>query len=109
MITNCTNWHAWLDTIPPKPDELHVVGDVEVANPGVKAYLTVRVPQGINPAILMLDLHLYQRPGQWIQVITCTQVRFTRVLPPNSVLYSAIEIFHNGERIAYIDEIPHIS
>ncbi|WP_097303810.1 hypothetical protein [Pseudomonas chlororaphis] len=109
MITNCTNWHAWLDTMPPKPDKLHVIGDIEVANPGVEAYLTVRVPQGSNPAILLLDLHLHQRPGHWTQIITCTQVQFTRVLPPNSALYTAVEIFHNNERIAYIDKIPHIS
>ncbi|OLF53403.1 hypothetical protein [Pseudomonas chlororaphis] len=109
MTTNCKNWHAWLDTMPPRPNELHVVGDIEVANPGVKAYLTVRVPQGINPAILQLELHLFQRPGQWIQQITCTQVRFTRVLPPGSPLYTAVEVFHNGERIAFIDEIPHVS
>lgn len=109
MITNCTNWHAWLDTMPPKPDELHVVGDVEVGNPGIEAFLTVRVPQGINPAILLLDLHLFQKPGNWIQKVTCTQVRFRRVMPPNSELYSAIEIFQNGERIAFIDEIPEVS
>ncbi|MGE7959155.1 hypothetical protein ACQKQA_21690 [Pseudomonas sp. NPDC089530] len=109
MIINCKNWHAWLDTMPPKPDELHVVGDVEVANPGVTAYLTVRVPQGINPAILLLDLHLFQRPGHWIQQVTCTQARFSRVLPPNSTHYTAIEIFYNGERIAFIDHIPHVS
>ncbi|MCB2254431.1 hypothetical protein KTQ74_21165 [Pseudomonas chlororaphis] len=109
MTTHSTHWHAWLDTMPPKPDELHVVGDVEVANPGITAYLTVRVPQGSNLAILLLDLHLFQRPGQWIQQITCTQARFNRVLPPGSPRYTAIEIFQNGERIAFIDNIPHVS
>ncbi|QQZ39767.1 hypothetical protein IF690_17085 [Pseudomonas sp. SK3(2021)] len=109
MTTKCTNWHAWLNAMPPKPDELHVVGDVEVANPGVEAYLTMRTPQGINPTILLLDLHLVQRPGQWIQQLSCAQVRFTRVMPPNSPRYTAIEIFYNGERIKFIEDIPVIS
>ncbi|WP_347906009.1 hypothetical protein [Pseudomonas purpurea] len=108
MTTNCKNWHAWLNAMPPKPDNLHVVGDVEVANPGIKAYLTMRVPQGINPSILMLDLHLFQQPGVWPQVLSCIQVKYDRVMPPNSVHYSAVDVYQNNEQIAYIDYIPTI-
>ncbi|MBV4458731.1 hypothetical protein KVG96_12285 [Pseudomonas sp. COR58] len=109
MNTSSKNWHAWLNAMPPKPDSFHVVGDVEVANPGVKAILTMRAPQGINPGILMLDLHLIQEPGIWPQMMVCTQARYDRVMPPGSPNYSAVDVYQHGERIAYIDNIPVIT
>lgn len=103
MATECKDWQAWLDKMPPKPDELHVVGDVTVGNPGVQPTLTMRAPQGINPSILMLDLHLVQQPGMWPQVMTCAPARFDRVMPPGAPDYTSVEIYSDGKRIAQID------
>lgn len=105
---DCRKWHAWLNTMPPKPDDLSVVGDVVVPNPGVVPQLTMREPQGINPGVLMLDLNLVQQPGMWPQVITCVQVRFDRVLP-DKVPYTAVEVFQDGERVAFIDQIDIVT
>lgn len=105
MVANCRNWYAWLDTMPPKPDTLHVTGDVVVGNPGVNAVLTMREPQGFNPAVLILDLHLVQLPGQWIQVVSCAAAKFERHLIPGNGPYSSIEIHLDNERIAFIDDI----
>ena len=52
------NWSTWINLMPPKPDDFHVVGEVFVANPGIETLLCVKEPQGINPNILLLDLHL---------------------------------------------------
>lgn len=109
MATQCRDWHAWLNTMPPKPDDLHVMGDILVGNPGVQPTLTMREPQGINPTILMLDLHLVQQPGMWPQVMTCASARFDRVMPPKAPNYQSIEIFSEGEQITLIDNIPVIS
>ncbi len=109
MTVATRNWHAWLNTMPPKPDDLHVAGDVVVGNPGVEAILTMRDPQGINPTILLLDLHLVQKPGDWIQVVSVAPARYTRVLPPNSPNYQAVDIFHEGRLIAKIEDIPVVS
>jgi len=109
MTTSSKDWHAWLNAMPPKPYSFHVVGDVEVANPGVKAYLTMRAPQGINPAILILDLYFFQEPGMWPQVLSSTQARYDRIMSPDSRPYSAVEIYQNGERIVNIDYIPTIT
>lgn len=100
---NPSNWYAWLDLMPPKPDELHVIGDVEVGNPGVQAELQERVPQGINPAILLLELHLMQRAGVWPQIISVAQCRYDRVIRPGMPAYTQVEIFHGGAQIALID------
>lgn len=94
------NWHAWIDTMPPGPNKLHVVGDVEVGNPGIDTVLTEKVPQGINPAILLLDLHLVQRPGVWPQVVTCKQAHFDRVLAPGAPRYTNVDVFAEGRSIA---------
>lgn len=91
--------------MPPKPDTLHVTGDVVVRNPGVNAVLTMREPQGFNPAILILDLHLVQLPGMWPQVVSCTTAKFDRHLTPGNRPYSTIEIHLDNERIAFIDDI----
>lgn len=94
------DWHAWLNTMPPKPDDFHVVGDVFVGNPGVQGELGFREPQGFNPAILLLDLHLVQRPGMWIQSMSWIQCRYDRVVTPNSQHYTDVEVFHEGVSIA---------
>jgi hypothetical protein len=95
--------------MPPKPDDFHVSGDVLVGNPGVQPILTMREPQGINPAILILDLNLVQQPGMWLQVVACASARFDRVMPPNATNYQSVEIFSHGERIALIDHVSVIS
>jgi len=109
MTIKSKDWYAWLNTMPPKPDDFHVVGDVEVANPGVEAFLVRRSPQGIVAEALILDLHLAQRPGNWIQQISWTQARFDQVITPGSPNYKTVEIFYGGERIAFIEHIGHVS
>ena len=95
-----SNWYAWLDTMPPRPDGFHVTGDVEVPNPGVDVELFMRVPQGINPAILQLELSATQRPGIWPQVITTKQARFDRV--PAGLAYTSVDAFCGGEIIEQV-------
>ncbi|MCP1446244.1 hypothetical protein J3D54_005376 [Pseudomonas sp. GGS8] len=109
MTIKSKDWYAWLNTMPPKPDDFHVVGDVEVANPGIVAVLTRRSPKGSDQKALMLDLHLVQQPGKWIQQISWTQAKYDQVMPPNSPIYTTVEIFYEGERIAFIEEIGRVS
>lgn len=98
-------WHAWLDTMPPAPEHLHVVGEVIVSNPGVRALLTMRYPQGINPAILILDLFLIQEPGIWSTVMCDAQPRFDRVMPSDFARYQSVEVYLEGVKIVSIDHI----
>lgn len=102
-------WYAWLNTMPPKPDDLHVVGDVVVPNPGVTATLAMREPQGINPTILLLELSLAQQPGVWPAVMTNVQARFDRVVPSGASAYTSVEVFLAGEKIVDIDQIDTVS
>lgn len=108
MTIQSKNWHAWLNTMPPKPDHFHVVGDVIVANPGVHPILAIREPQGINQNILILDFHLVQQPGVWPQVVTCIQARFDRVIV-GSTKYTSVEIYSGESKIVAIDQIEIVS
>ena len=101
------DWYAWINFMPPIPDDFHIVGEVEVPNPGVEVLLVPRVPQGINPHILMMDLHLVQKPGAWPQVMTWVQCRYDRILGPGSVKYTDAEVWCDGQRIASmkVDEV----
>lgn len=85
------NWYAWNNQMPPKPDDFHIVGEVDVPNPGVDVELTARVPQGINPDIFIADLIFVQRPGIWPQVVATKQVRFDRVLVNSN--YKEVQVF----------------
>ena len=72
-------WFAWNDLMLPGPPSFHVVGDIEVPNPGVDAFLHERVPQGINPRVILLNLDLIQKPGIWPQHVVKKQVRFDKI------------------------------
>lgn len=102
IIMETKEWYAWLNLMPPKPDDFHVVGEVLVGNPGIGAYLCVKEPQGINPNILLLDLHLVQKSGVWPQVLTYVQAKFDKILTPTSQRYEQVEVFLNNESIAQI-------
>jgi hypothetical protein len=92
------NWFAWNDLMPPQPPSFHIIGDVQVPNPGVDLLLTEKVPQGINPTIILLDLHFIQRPGIWPQMVVTKQVRFDKA----RAQYSRAEVFSGSVKIADI-------
>ena len=100
-----TGWHAWVNAMPPGPPTIHVVGEVLVSNPGVIPLLNMIEPQGINPAILLLDLSLIQSTGMHPQVIVNKQVTFERKMPKGSIRYTSVQIMMNGHDFALIDHI----
>ena len=94
------NWYAWINKMPPPPDTLYVRGEVEVSNPGVEVALYKRQPQGINPAIILLDLFLIQRPGIWPAMVTLKTAAYEEV--GRNLTYATAEVFQQGESVASI-------
>ena len=94
------NWNAWINKMPPPPDTLHVRGEVEVSNPGVDVALFKKQPQGINPAIILLELILIQQPGIWPDVVTIKPAAYEEV--GQSLSYTNAEVFHQGQNVASI-------
>jgi len=98
--SNTRNWYAWNDLMPPKPNFFQVIGQVEVSNSGVVPNLSVRIPQGVNPTILLLDLDLIQLPGEWPQVMRWIQARYDQVvLEPR---YQTVSVSCCGEEIVQL-------
>ncbi|MEQ9403924.1 MAG: hypothetical protein RIM99_10080 [Cyclobacteriaceae bacterium] len=99
--TETKGWFAWNNLMPPGPPSFYVKGLVQVSNPGVFAQLVYKVPQGINPDILLLDLVLIQRPGIWPRPLTWVEARYhsTGV----DLKYTDVNIFCGDQLIA---EIP---
>ena len=95
------DWKAWNDLMPPKPDYLHVIGEVEVPNPGVEPLLRPSEPQGRNPLILMLDLYLCQMPGIWTQVLTWKPARFDNEISGSG--YVQVHILGDGTDFGLIN------
>lgn len=96
-------WYAWLNRMPPPPDDFHVIGEIYVPNPGVTPILVPKVPQGINPAILLLDLYLIQQPGAWPSVFVWKQIRYEKIAP--TVRYTQVHIFCEEKTIADIEVV----
>lgn len=63
MTNKLHDWEAIADMMPPKPYSLRVTGKVK-GNEGQTVELVPAVPQGINPAILILKLTLNGRGGK---------------------------------------------
>lgn len=55
MEVSCSNWEAWYDRMPGNEPTLHVVGTCTIPG-GYSVRLERAEPQGINPAILLLNL-----------------------------------------------------
>ena len=96
------DWYAWINLEPPKPDDFHVIGEVLVENLGIQVQLCMKEPQGINPKILLLDLHLVQQPGIWPQVTTWMQAKYDKILTPNSTVFEEVEVFLDNASIVTI-------
>ena len=106
MSRKFQNWEASI-LFAPKPNryELRVSGQVSVLNPGEHATLRRRVPQGINPDILMLDLFMVPvsgdstKPGAW------TNPTYSEDVPNNSKL-KFVEIYEDRSLVQRI-EVEH--
>ncbi|USD25085.1 hypothetical protein [Flagellimonas marinaquae] len=99
---NTKDWYAWINKMPPPPDDFHVVGEILVSNPGINPILIPKEPQGINPNILLLDMFLHQKPGIWPRVMVWKPVKYDKVANIN---YSNVNVFCNNNVIADIEVV----
>lgn len=74
----CGGWKAWLDTMPPGTPTLHVTGKCIFPKHGYKVTLKEAVPQGINPAILLLRKVVTPPSGKVIQTPQTVNVHFKK-------------------------------
>jgi hypothetical protein len=73
------NWVAYEVSPTQNITIAYVTGQVEVANPGIKAKLSY-VPNDLNPNILLLRINFIQRPGVWPEVLTWIMASYAGAL-----------------------------
>ena len=92
----CGKWKAIHDFMPPAPPRLRVTGFCTFPTPGFKVTLKRHVPQGINPAILLLDKTVTPPHGIEPQHVTTVEAKFEA---RTSVHYKAVQILPDGVQI----------
>lgn len=86
---------AWIDLQPPGPSKLIVIGKVVTNGGNLVPQLTERVPQGINPTILLLDLTIEDTGGVGTTDVAPRDVRFEMAADEGA--YSSVEIYAGGD------------
>jgi hypothetical protein len=71
---NCSEWSAIHDFMPPGPARLTVNGKCTFPTPGYKVLLKKKVPQGINPSILLLEKIVTRPSGPEPDKVTTVSV-----------------------------------
>jgi hypothetical protein len=95
-VGECGEWKAWHDRMPGKPPTLHVTGECTFPTGGYSVDLRPREPQGINPAIYMLDRIVTEPTGPVPDVITPVPVHY---LERTDARYTHVQIFPEGELV----------
>ena len=77
-VGKCAGWRAVQDNMPPGPPTLTVTGRCTFPTSGYKVTLKEAVPQGFNPAILLLRKTVRKPTGITLPVVTTVKVRFVK-------------------------------
>jgi hypothetical protein len=79
MKSNCSDWTAIHDFMPPGPARLTVTGKCTFPTPGYGAKLAKKIPQGINPSILLLEKIVTPPTSPQLDVVTTISVTYEEV------------------------------
>ena len=92
----CSGWKAILNMMPPGPSILKVTGKCIFPRHGFKVTLKEAVPQGINPAILLLKKTVKPPTGIVIATPQVVNVIFTK---KTTFRYQKVTILPDGVTI----------
>jgi hypothetical protein len=92
----CSGWKAILNLMPPGPSILKVTGKCLFPKHGFKVTLKEAVPQGINPAILLLKKTVKPPTGIVIPTPQVVNVTFTK---KTKFKYQKVTILPDGVTI----------
>jgi hypothetical protein len=104
-VPETSNWKAVEDRQPPGV-RLKVTGTVTTTRSNQEPRLTKAIPQGINPAILLLDLTITTTGEVGNDVMGKRQVEYREEIKAGQ--YTSVEVRYDGQRIAMIDPIEII-
>jgi hypothetical protein len=105
-FTKTSNWHAWINMQPIQPTKggtLHVTGEI-VDHPTQVATIVKKVPQGINPRILLLEIIIHT---SGVPIKQPQTMNYPESLAEGQK-YDSIEVFLNSKIETNITKIPII-
>ncbi len=94
--SNCSNWQAVHHRVIGKPQVLEVSGECEFPSSGYKVALRRAMPQGINPAILVLEKVVTPPAGPSSDVMSKISVKYSE---QTSSKYTSVQILPEGNQI----------
>jgi len=94
--SNCTDWTAIHDFMPPRPARLRVHGKCTFPTPGFTVSFKPHVPQGINPVILLLDKVVTPPSGPEPDVVTTIDVQYEEQTDKH---YTEVEVLPDKAKI----------
>jgi hypothetical protein len=95
------NWKAMeLTNKVGRDGRLTVTGEAMLIGTGTTAKLVLHVPQGINPAILLLDLDITSTGGIQGQIARWVKVRYEQKTSGRQ--YTEVDILSGGDSIAQV-------
>jgi len=89
----CLPWKVWRDHLPPAKPQVHVIGRCVFPTTGFKVKLVKAVPQGINPAILLLRKVVTPPAGIALPIKTAVDIRYDLTTTTN---YTHVTILPEG-------------
>lgn len=96
-------WYAWINLMPGAPTRLYVIGMVITRTAVASVELVPVVPQGFNPAELILDLRLGANSP--LQVVTETPIRYEQDAQRGQYTSVAIRYRDAVEAVVLVDEV----
>lgn len=96
-----SDFSAWINVMPPSPSNIIVAGKVETKMGNLLPKLTERVPQGINSAILILDLTIEQDGEFGTTDVVMRDARFEKLAERGQ--YQTVEIYSGDDKCISLD------
>ena len=96
-----SEFSAWINLMPGTEPTLIVIGKVVTNGGDLQPKLTIREPQGFNPAILLLDLTIEATGGVGTDDVAPRDVRFEK--PASQGQYTHVDIFYAGKSCLVIE------
>lgn len=94
-------WHAWLDLMPGVQPTLYLAGHVRTGAGNRVPKLAEAVPQGTNPAILILDLSIQTEGQVGTDDYAFRPATFHKTAGKGE--YAQVEVRYEGDQIALLD------
>ena len=94
-------WYAWIEYHRQRPHALHVIGTLEIPNPGIQLKLIEEISENQNNEVLSLSLLMHQKPGEWPEVACWHQVSFFK-----SLIGSLYQMVHIHSDLGIMEKLP---